>query len=405
MTTDSRTGSQRVATNGSESLHVVMLLLKFPPHFAGGGLQASRLMERLGRRGVRVTTLTCSPENYEAPGREAAHGGRVRRFPMPVPTRFRNHLLGIRAFLWLLTHPKWDVLHIHNYSYFAVLPIILARFLGRPILIKTTLLGEEGALSTKSSGIAARLLDAYRSADAIVALSAAIRNDLVTRRKVSSLVLELPNGVDTDLFHPAIDDERARTRESLGIPDHARLVVTCGEINPRKNIISIVRALARMPSAAVVFVAIGPMGDDEAYLTRLRKEIAALPANKEVRLVGSQTPQELATTVRAADVFALMSRAEGLPNSLLEAMASSVACIASDIPGAADVLADGGGLLVHLDDEGALKDTLASLFENEALRAGLALDGLRLIQSKYSLDTIAKRYHDLYRQLLTAKGR
>ncbi|MGH0033768.1 MAG: glycosyltransferase family 4 protein [Myxococcota bacterium] len=390
---------------GPTAPRVVMLLLKFPPAFAGGGLQAATLMERLARIGVPVTTLTCVPEEGPAPRVERAHGGVVRRFPMPVPRRFRTHLLGLRAFLWLWMNRDWDILHIHSYSYFAVLPIWLARWRGRPVLIKTTVLSRDGAFATEGNLIRRWMLGAYRRADLLVALSSALVDDLVERRRVPCRVLMVPNGVDTEIFRPATGEERRHARSQLSIPDDARVIVSCGEINARKNLISVVRAMKRLGDRKVVLLAVGPMGEEQAYHEKLQQEVDRLPGGQEVRLLGSMSQREVASIVRISDVFVLASRAEGLPNSLLEGLASGLPCVATDIPGSADVLADGGGRLVPLDDDARLAETFEDILDDPDCGARLAREGLDLIEKRYTLDVIARRYLDLYRELMAERAR
>ena len=119
--------------------------------------------------------------------------------------------------------------------------------------------------------------------------------------------------------------------------------------------------------------------------------------------MGSLEPDRLARLQRAADLYVLMSRAEGLPNALLEAMATGLACVASDIPGSADVLADGGGVLVPLDDDTALVAELDRLAGDAAERGRLGREARQIILGRYSFDSIAARYRDVYDELLSER--
>ena len=105
----------------------ILLSFRFPPDFAGGGLQASRLMEKLGDLGVEVTALTKMPECGVAARDERDFGGRVVRFGTIGSLWLRDILLSLRAAWWLFAHPDWDLLHVSGFSYFAVLPVWLAK--------------------------------------------------------------------------------------------------------------------------------------------------------------------------------------------------------------------------------------------------------------------------------------
>jgi glycosyltransferase involved in cell wall biosynthesis len=110
----------------------------------------------------------------------------------------------------------------------------------------------------------------------------------------------------------------------------------------------------------------------------------------------------MAELYRAADVFVLASRAEGLPNALLEAMASGLACVATDIPGSRDALAHGGGLLVAAEDRDALARAIDGLAGNAPERSRLGAQARRVIEERYALGRVAERYLELYAGLLGA---
>jgi len=388
----------------SSEVRSVLLLLRFPPEFAGGGIQASRLMEQLGARGVEMTALSAVPEDADAPRRENAFGGRVVRFAVPGSGLVRDVALSFCAGFWLLVHPRWDLLHVSSFSWFALLPMVVAKLYRRPVLIKTTLLGDKGAFNPSGGRLGARLLAFYERADAIVALSSALEEDLRRRPGVRARLVRIPNGVDTDLFRPVVADEKRQARDAFELPPDAFVVVTCSMLNRRKNVAALVRAAGRSRVRPLCVALAGPRGEEHDYLAEVEEAIAALPAGVEVRLLGEQPPEALARLLRAADAFALVSRAEGLPNALLEGMATGLACIATEIPGSADVLAAGGGKLVPLDDEQALADALDVLAADTEERLRLGAEARTAILEGYSFESVAGRYQDLYASLLAPSG-
>ena len=361
-------------------------------------------MERLADYDVEMCALTQLPESGEGARREQAFRGRVLRFRVFGGLWLRDIVLSIRAGWWLLVHSKWDILHLSGFSYFGVLPILVAKLKRRPVLIKTTVLGKNGAFNPGKSWIARKVLGTYARADAIVALSQALEDALLAEDRVMCEVLQVPNGVDIDLFRPAQAGERDLARQAFGLPRDATVIVSCSMLYPRKNVIALVRAVSAMKTRPLCLVVAGPKGPDAAYLARLTAEIAKLPEGVEVRLVGSLEPGRLAELQRAADIYALMSRAEGLPNTLLEGMATGLACVASDIPGSADVLAEGGGLLVPLDDDAGLVESLDRLARDEDARSQLGADARKLILDRYAFSVIASRYRQLYDALLANRS-
>ena len=224
---------------------------------------------------------------------------------------------------------------------------------------------------------------------------------LRSRKNVHAEILQIRNGVDTENFRPAVGDEREAAREAFGLPQDAFVIVTCSMLYPRKNVIALVRAAARMRTRPVCVVMAGPRGPDADYLAELDGAIEELPEGVEVRLLGSLAPERLGELQRGADLYALVSRAEGLPNALLEGMATGLPCVATDIPGSADVLADGGGLLVPLDDDVRLAALFDELAADAHERSRLGREARKLVEERYSFERIAERYRALYDRLLT----
>jgi len=385
----------------------VLLLLRFPPEFAGGGLQASRLMAALASRGVEPTVLTAVPEGTAgaaAPRRERVHGCDVVRFSLPGRRLVRDLALGIRAAAWLVAHPCWDLLHVSGWSWFGLPPLLVARLFRRPVVLKTTLLGTRGAFDPSGGRVGAWLLAVHRRVDVIVTLSQALEEDLRARPGLRARTLRIPNGVDVLAFRPAQGAERMLERDAFDLPRDAFVVVTCGMLSRRKNVAALVRAAGRTAVRPLVVALVGPRGDEPDYQAELDAAIAALPAGVEARCLGELPPPALAGIQRAADVFVLVSRAEGLPNSLLEAMATGLPCVATRIPGSADVLAEGGGRLVPLDDEAALASLLDELARDPEARSRLGAEARAKILERHSFERIAERYLELYASLLERRA-
>lgn len=387
-----------------ERIRSVLLLFRFPPDYAGGGLQASRLMEQLSRLGVDVQALTMVSEEARGPTREQAFGGRVIRFRVFGGIWARSVLLSLRAGWWLLVRSDWDLLHCSGFSYFGVLPLWVAKLKGRPVLVKTTLLGRNGPFNPGGSWIAKRVLGSYRRADVIVALSQALEDALLAEPGMRARILRIPNGVDTQLFRPPRAEERARARRSFALPEDTAVILTVGMLYPRKNVVALVQAAARMRTRPLCLLMAGPPGPSAEYLRELESSIAQLPPGVEVRLLGSIEPERLAELERGVDLLALVSRAEGLPNALLEGMSSGLACLAAEVPGASDLLAEGGGVLVPSDDEPRLAAELDRLLGDPEERRRLGAEARAIIERHYSFRSIASRYRALYESMLEEPG-
>jgi glycosyltransferase involved in cell wall biosynthesis len=393
--------SQRIL-HSEQALRVVTLVRLSPPIYSGGGLQSTRLAAAIARKGVHVRVLTALPPDGSAPAREVRDGLEIHRVPGSIDYGGRAIDFGVRAAWWLMRHRDWDLLHTHGFSYWTVPPTLLARLRGRPVIVTTTLLGADDPAS-KARGVAKRvILPAYRRADAHVALSEEIEQVLEADGGCRGRILRIPNGVDVERFRPPTPEERSAARERRGFAPEEFVVVACGALIHRKNVSGLARAAALSGHRPARIVLAGPPVEP-AEVAELEHAIAALPSGVAVTRLGHLGPDEVPELLWAADCFTLNSRAEGLPLSLCEGMASGLPCVATDIPGCRDVLSKGGGLLVPLADDAALARAWDELASDPARRARLGAEARSVAEQHYAWSAHAERYVELYHELLAEK--
>jgi glycosyltransferase involved in cell wall biosynthesis len=272
------------------------------------------------------------------------------------------------------------------------------------VLTKTTLLKQQAEVTSLGGRVFRALRSwGYRSSGAVVALSDALTTDLRQAGIPQERILRIPNGVDTTLFRPATSAERSEARRRFGLPEQALVVSSCGMLIPRKNPILLVRAALRMRERPVHLVLAGPFGGDPPYEAELRRLIGECPPDVQVKLPGGLSPEEVARLLQASDVFALTSRAEGMPNSLLEGMAAGLPSVVTDIPGSRDVLEQGGGRLLPPDDPDALAAQLDAYARDAGLRERDGKRAREIIEAQYGIDAVTERYLRAYSALLSGR--
>jgi L-malate glycosyltransferase len=180
--------------------------------------------------------------------------------------------------------------------------------------------------------------------------------------------------------------------------DPPRLVYV-GRLHEQKGLDVLLTALAAVqssPSPALSLVGTGPFEE------RLRALVYELGISGDVEFAGVR--QSLTPLLHGADVFVLPSRAEGLSNSLLEAMAIGLPVVASAIPGNTDVIQSGvNGLLSDPGDPAALADALERLLSDGGLRRRLGEAARRTVEERFALEEVAARYRELYEELSATK--
>ncbi len=201
----------------------------------------------------------------------------------------------------------------------------------------------------------------------------------------------IPNGVDTDRYHPHRDEA---LRRELGIAPSDFVVGTIGRLDPVKNHAGLIRAFALVaqtaPGLRLVMVGDGP---ERPALETLIESLKVVPAPI---LTGYRADVERFYGI--FDLFVLNSLAEGMSNTLLEAMASGLPVICTSVGASADLIVDGiSGRLVPPDEEVRLIEAMREFHYSEALSSRVGEQArLRAIQG-YSLPSMLERYIDLYR--------
>lgn len=215
-------------------------------------------------------------------------------------------------------------------------------------------------------------------------------------RVPANRVSTIPNGVDLSRFARG---SREEAREALGLPPDAPVVCTVGRLDPVKDQVGLVRAFAGLlpahPEAMLVIAGDGPFRDDLARAT------AELRVGDRVRMLGEY--RDVPGVLAAADVFTLPSIAEGMSNTLLEAMAAGLPAVATRVGGNPELVEDGvTGRLVPARDPGALREALAAYLDDPHLRAMHGKAGRQRAVECFSLERMCQDYTDLYRRLLPA---
>ena len=198
----------------------------------------------------------------------------------------------------------------------------------------------------------------YRRADALITnthLQAEVLQERYRIRRVPVSVI--PNGVDLDRYSPTTTARRVAARRALGIPEDAFVAGLSGRVYDVKNpwlLLEAARGLAAGGGAAPEVLHAGLVVDPDL---RDRIDAAAAEAGLRWRWLGEES--DMPRFYAALDVLALTSVREGLPNVLLEAMASGIPVIATDVGDVPRLLEGGGGVLVPSGDADATAAALA----------------------------------------------
>jgi glycosyltransferase involved in cell wall biosynthesis len=372
-------------------------------------LHVSHLSRELDQRGYETTLVAGrvgqgegSMEYFaEELGVQPLYVSELQREISAAPDAFAVHRL-----VQLIRQFRPDILHTHTAKAGAVgrAAAMLAGSARPPVVVHTfhghVLRGYFTPNRARVFQQIERILAHY--SDALIAVSPQVRDDLVGlgvapagKIAVIRLGLDLERRVATD---PAA---RAVVRGKLAVPEESFLIGWLGRMTEIKRANDLLTAFARLRKRGVdahlALVGDGPLRG------ALEEFAAELGVSDRTRFVGFR--ESVGEFYSAFDAVALTSANEGTPVTVIEALASGLPVVATDVGGVADVVRDGrSGFLVAARDVGAIAERLEELAQDPELRTRMGQEGCRYVVPRYSVPRLVEDVDRLYRSLLAAKG-
>lgn len=418
-----------------ESLRVCLVSFMFAPLVGGSEVQAEKQARTLQKLGQEVMVVTY--RHHKAWKRaEVIDGlpvirvggmyrkgwlrlGRLGHLPLNILLFFK---------LWQLRH-HYDLIHALQLGSMSAVTAFIGKLTHKPVVVSVPTVGP-GEPQSRTALMAdtlttlepdffdvdfreavagdisyisrlvlgGNLMMAFlkRSAAFYHILSRRSHTYLVSHGFRAEQITRIPNGIDPEKFYPA----------PAGRPDPAqpeRTILCVARLQYPKGIDVLLHAWARMlreePAwrasyqPRLLIVGEGPL---RAQLERISIELGI---QESVEFLGLR--RDVAELLQTAWGFVLPSRWEGMPNALLEAMASGLPCIATRVSGSEDVIDDGiNGLLVRPLDPAALAQALRRIIEDSDFARQLAQEARATILANYQMTTVAEQLLLLYRTLL-----
>jgi glycosyltransferase involved in cell wall biosynthesis len=288
---------------------------------------------------------------------------------------------------------RYDLVHAHWVVPNAALAAGIARAHRTPFVVSVH--GSDVFLAERL--LPARVLArrALAAAGAVTACSVDLQRRVIALGARRDRARTVPYGVDVDRFSPQRADRTLRSRWE--IPPGATMVLAVGRLVAKKGFTHLVEAARRVDE---VYVVVAGEGD----LRRPLEEQARAAGNR-VRFVGALDRETVARALAAADVVAVPSvvdaagNVDGLPNTVLEALASGRAVVASRVAGIPDVVRDGvTGVLVGAGDAEALAAALQRLARDPAERERLGREARACAVQHHGWDAAARSFEECYAQ-------
>ncbi|NJE43404.1 glycosyltransferase family 4 protein [Thermococcus sp. GR6] len=289
----------------------------------------------------------------------------------------------------------YDVVHSHHaFTPLALKAVKAGRTLGKATLLTTHSISfsYESRL-WEALGLTIPLFSRYlRYPHEIIAVSKAA--EAFINHFTDVPVRVIPNGVDDEIFKPLSNKERDRLKSELGI--EGKVVLYVSRMSYRKGPQVLINAFSKIEDATLILVGSGEM------LPFLKAQAKFLKMEDRVRFLGYVESSLLPKLFGMADVFVLPSiTAEAFGIVILEAMASGIPVVATDVGGIPEIIKESeSGLLVPPGNELSLRDAIQKLLNDEELAKWFGSNGRKAVEERYSWKKVAAEIEKAYEDAL-----
>jgi glycosyltransferase involved in cell wall biosynthesis len=349
-------------------------------HFLGGPQQVVYLINALRERG-HENILVCPPgSGIDTAARE--QGIRVQNLfcagDLDLPFAYR--------LTQFLRDEKPDLVHCHSRRGADILGGVAASFADVPAVVSRRVDNTELRLV---AGLR------YRPFRKVIAISEAIAEVLRDHGIDANRIEVIRSAVDSEAFRGTPDCTPFFAE--LGIPDDTFTIAAAGQLIPRKGHSFLLEAANELrhthPGFRLVIFGEGYLGN------QLRAQAAALHLGDHVQFAGYRN--DLDRFIGCFDLFVHPSSAEGLGVAALKAAAAGLAVVGCNAGGMRESVVDGKtGILVEPENADALRAAIASLMDDDEMRARMGAAGRERMQKEFSIATMADRHVALYESLL-----
>lgn len=408
---------------GDKPLTVLMLVQSLPPLPVGGAeIQALRLGRELASLGIRVLFIT--PGVGRVKGKDTCDGMPVFRLhsplnylldllfvvkkktarpvskieyddtkettdaittPVNLGARLRYIVFFINAWFFLRKRKREiDIIHTHTIEWPAYVGALLSRLFGKKLVVKDSTMNGIFSILRYPAGERKRALIIQQAH--FVAMTKVIKENFLKAGVPADRIHAIPNGIAPDgkMWQP--------------LAGAARKVLFVGNLyqQPAKGVDILLKAWVTVqhtvPGASLYVAGDGEL---EAY----KKYVSDLGIAGSVHFLGKQS--DVTGLLLQCSLFVLPSRREGMPNALMEAMMRGVPCIATNISGCQDLIADQvNGLLVPVADVGRLAAAIVYMLEHPEAAAAMGAKARETVCRDFTIQLVAEKYAALYKSLV-----
>lgn len=229
----------------------------------------------------------------------------------------------------------------------------------------------------------------------VIAVSEAVKRDLLAHSIPETKVAVVQNGINVSRYQPSEEGAR-KIRKEFGFAEDIPVITAIAYACPRKGLGYLLEALPKVleekPSAKVLIVGGGPLTE------ALKKQASELGITESVIFGGARS--DIPEILAATDVSVLPSLSEGMPAAILEAMSCARPVVASNLDEISEIVKDGEtGFLVPPRNPGKIAEAITRLLKDEQLAKQIGKNGQKMVRDRFSVETMIENTLRVYGQL------
>ncbi|MGO1759651.1 MAG: glycosyltransferase family 4 protein [Mammaliicoccus vitulinus] len=366
-------------------------------HYWGPGTSAYRLYKNNKDKDIKVTLVHGSKCQDKFP---EVYDKQIKIGNIDDKALFNYLLYLIKSYKWIRAHrDEYDVFHGISAFFYTFFPAIFFRNYNKPTFIKIS--GIQGGFSnngriSRLTGFKKFRLKNANKLSGYISISTHITSSLKDNGVDSKRIFHIPNGVDTTRFYPINENKKKKLRHENGLKNIFTLVYI-GGLTRNKNVNETVKAVSELVKKGydLQFLIVGPDRSGGIIEEELENYINEHHLQDICLRVEHSTQPEI--YFQMADVFILNSKFEGLSNSLLEAMATGLPCIAYPASGSFDLIEDKVNGFFTDGSSVQIAEKLIHLYENKNLYLNMATKAREKIEKQYSVAYVLQQHFELFR--------
>jgi glycosyltransferase involved in cell wall biosynthesis len=358
----------------------------YPAVIGGVGIHVHELSKWQVKYGHEVTVFTNNQKKL--PRKESIDGYKIRRFPVRL-TLFGNSISPDLIPAIFQSRKKFDIIHAHSHLFFPTNVCSASRLLGSVPLILTnhglTSASAPDWLNTIYTHSVARIT--FSTADCILCYTDIERNNLEKLGVPGNKIRVIHNGVDTDLFSPHKIETGKKVQQLLWV----------GRFVPGKGVNFLIDAfykiVKKFPDTRLVLVGEGPQKGS------INTQIEKLGIRNNVEIYDYCDNSRLPDLFNQSDIFILPSLMEGVPRTMLEAMACGIPVIVTELPHLKKIVG-GAGLFISRGDSEMLSESIIQLLNDNKMASYLGEKGRMKILKDFSWRDTVEQTLNVYKEFI-----